>query len=219
MIHHQQLAEELFYQLALARFGGATMARLGNGDSGGIDVEAIIAQSLQIEDDLMEVLSEESAQQSLHSLEETRKHLLEPSETNLRMAQQATMCLVDHAGMLDEYFSIRIAKDVDRVRVMGLPVLLDGHCPEPHGLAIFLLRLATRVDWEEERSCFHGVCRELGKYFALLPTTPDALETYVKHALFPALSYLLLPPERFQKDGHFKTMTKLSTLYKVFERC
>ena len=215
MIHHQQLAEELFYQLALARFGGATMARLGDGGSGGIDIEAIIAQSLQLEDDLTQGLLEESEKLSL----ETCNHMLEPSETNLRMAQQATMCLVDHAGMLDEYFAIRIEKDDDRVVLTGLPVLLDGHCPEPHGLSIFLLRLATRVEWGEERPCFHGVCRELGKYFALLPTSQGARETYVKHTLFPALSYLLLPPERFQKDGHFTTMTKLSTLYKVFERC
>jgi DNA mismatch repair protein MLH1 len=218
MIHHQQLAEELFYQLALARFGGATVAKLGDGGAGGIDIETIIAQSLQLEDELGNLSGEGSAKDDLRTLE-ARTHMLESSETNQQMAQQATMCLVDHAAMLDEYFGIRIETEDDRVLLTGLPVLLDGHSPEPHGLAIFLLRLATRVEWTEERHCFQGVCRELGGYYALLPTTQDALETFVKHTLFPALSYLLLPPERFQKDGYFTTMTKLSTLYKVFERC
>jgi len=215
MIHHQQLAEELFYQLALARFGGATMAKLGDG----IDIETIIAQSLQVEEELSQGWSDIESEKNSWPAWESRSDLLESNETNSQMAEQVTMCLVDHAGILEEYFAIRIEKDDHHVRLTGLPILLDGHSPEPHGLAIFLLRLATRVEWTEERPCFHGICRELGKYYSLLPRTPVDRDAYVKHTLFPALSYLLIPQQRLQKDGYFTAMTKLSTLYKVFERC
>jgi DNA mismatch repair protein MLH1 len=217
MMHHGEFAKEMFYQLALARFGGATMASLGGSDMA-IDIPAIIAQAMQLEDDLL-LLSKHVTKEQLDALE-AQHHLLEASDTNQSMAQQATACLVDHADMLQEYFSIRIETTPDgQVLLKGLPVLLDGHCPEPHGLAIFLLRLATRVDWTEERTCFQDICRELGNFYALLPTEPKELESYIRHTLFPAISYLLLPPERLRKEGFFTDMTKLSTLYKVFERC
>jgi DNA mismatch repair protein MLH1 len=65
------------------------------------------------------------------------------------------------------------------------------------------------------------ICQELGDYYAQLPSSDDdeAMRAYVQHTLFPAISYLLLPSERFQSDGSYTVMTKLSTLYKVFERC
>lgn len=218
MLHHLELAKELFYQLALARFGGATLARLGDGGADAIDIETVITQALQLEDDLVLASSDDLSETNLVKIS-TQKALLTPNETNQQMAQQATTCLVDHADMLEEYFAIRIEKESGRFFLTGLPVLLDGHSPQPHGLAIFLLRLATRVDWAEERPCFQGICRELGSYYALVPTSRAELERYVKHTLFPALSFLLLPHDRFQNDGSFTTMTKLSTLYKVFERC
>jgi DNA mismatch repair protein MLH1 len=93
-------------------------------------------------------------------------------------------------------------------------------------LPIFLLRLATQVDWTREKHCFHGVCKELGNYYAMLPNGSSSggggggeLNSYVQHHLFPALSYLMLPSKNLAKNGHVTTMTKLSTLYKVFERC
>ncbi len=220
MIHHSELAKELFYQLALARFGGAIMAQLGGGrvdTMNAINIRTIIAQALQLEDDLAP-LSTQGTKEQLDILE-SRQDLLDTNETNLSMAEQVSACLVDHADMLEEYFAIRIETIDDQVLLTGLPVLLDGHIPELHGLGIFLLRLATRVDWVDERPCFQGICRELGNFYAQLPTTPESLESYVKHTLFPAISYLLLPPERFINDGSFTVMTKLSTLYKVFERC
>ena len=89
---------------------------------------------------------------------------------------------------------------------------------------MFLLRLATQVDWTREKHCFHGVCKELGNFYAMLPKESQdhgksELNSHVQHHLFPALSYLMLPSKNLNKNGHFTKMTKLSTLYKVFERC
>ena len=232
LLNHLELSKALFYQLALARFGGGSttmMAHLGNGGSGGVHIQSVIAQALQVEDDL--VLLDEKKRRGNHHQnddddDDDEEHdakwhesgLLEVSETNHKLAEQAATCLLDNADMLEEYLMIRIEKQNDEAILTALPVLLDGHAPEPHGLPIFLLRLATQVDWAEERLCFQGICQELGNYYAMLPSDDD-LEAFIKHTLFPAISYLLLPAEHFKTDGSFTVMTKLSTLYKVFERC
>jgi DNA mismatch repair protein MLH1 len=213
MVNHLELAKELFYQLALARFGGgAVVAHLGHGGSGGVNVQDVIAQALEVEDQLV---LEDGGQRDEDRLS---KHsgLLAASDINSKLAEQAATCLLDNADMLEEYFMIRIEKQDEGAILTSLPVLLDGHAPPPHGLPIFLLRLATRVDWSEERQCFGGICRELGNYYA----SPSMdLGPYIQHTLFPAISYLLLPPENLKTDGNFTVMTRLSTLYKVFERC
>jgi DNA mismatch repair protein MLH1 len=228
LLNHLEMAKALFYQLALARFGGGStkMAHLGNG---GVHIQSVIAQALQVEDDLVLLLEEEEKQRggadqdddNNNNQERTKEWhesgLLQVSETNHKLAEQAAACLLDNADMLEEYLMIRIEKQNEEAVLTGLPVLLDGHAPEPHGLPIFLLRLATQVDWAEERLCFQGICQELGNYYAMLPS--EDLEAFIKHTLFPAISYLLLPAGHFKTDGSFTVMTKLSTLYKVFERC
>mmetsp|Transcript_9347 Transcript_9347/g.20676 ORF Transcript_9347/g.20676 Transcript_9347/m.20676 type:complete len:148 (-) Transcript_9347:172-615(-) len=57
----------------------------------------------------------------------------------------------------------------DNLVLLGLPILIDGHQPSPHGLPTFLLRLATEVKYGNERSCFEGICTELGSFYACLP--------------------------------------------------
>eukprot|EP00934_Nitzschia_sp_Nitz4_P007464 Nitzschia sp. Nitz4//scaffold25_size161228//152328//154790//NITZ4_002457-RA/size161228-processed-gene-0.199-mRNA-1//-1//CDS//3329544667//7454//frame0 len=215
MMHHGELAKQLFYQLALARFGGADAAKLGSP----VDVNIAIGQALQLEDDLMtatQTKDQHSAIESMSNADDAPK----VGETNFVLAEQATACLLEHADMLKDYFSIQVEKTIDNVTVLsGLPILLEGHSPEPHGLGIFLLRLATQVDWSAERPCFHGISRELGNFYAGLPTDQNQLKTYVHHTLFPAISYLLLPSQYHITDGNLNTLTRLSTLYKVFERC
>ena len=313
MINHFEMAKELFYQLALARFGGGgQLAQLGGsamgGGNGGIHIQTVVAQALQCEDELVlqNKKSRESTSQSPsdgtnnnknsssnddkpHSDMSSLAGMLEVNDSNRNLAQHVTARLVESSAMLDEYFSIRIEipdqKEISHTKndhdhdniddissgaiLTGLPVLLEGHCPQPRkcfpqnkfsnrtiaitpansinivllltslaflfsfdpldALPIFLLRLATQVDWTREKHCFHGVCKELGNYYAMLPNGSSSslsssggggeLNSYVQHHLFPALSYLMLPSKNLAKNGHVTTMTKLSTLYKVFERC
>jgi len=240
-INHYELAKELFYQLALARFGGgAQLAKFGNP----IHIQTVVAQALQCEDEL--ALQHEKERESMGennnkngpdhmniniSNDNTalnNTNMLEVNDSNRNLAQHVTARLVESAPMLEEYFSIRIesqnseSNSIDDISsgalLTGLPVLLEGHCPQPHALPIFLLRLATQVDWTREKHCFHQICKELGNFYAMLPPE-DELNAYVRHHLFPALSYLMLPSKNLTKNGHFAKLTKLSTLYKVFERC
>ncbi len=131
--------------------------------------------------------------------------------------------------MLEDYFSIAFeSKGVNELVLKGLPIILQGHSPSPHALPMFLLRLATQVQWEEEQPCFEGVCTELALYYAeLMPTRSetvsldidDTIKKHVQHVLFPAFRYYLMPPREFASDGNFSKLALLSKLYKVFERC
>jgi DNA mismatch repair protein MLH1 len=275
LINHMEMAKDLFYQLALLRFrGGAPIARLGIADeSGGIQIETAIAHAFEIEDRLnsldgrgdLELMKEKSSPS-----EEGSTYLMEISNTNRAMARQATSFLLEKAEMLEQYFSIRIESrrslnntprterlgedkkgeiddDETEAYLTGLPELLEGHCPCLHGLPVFLLRLATQVDWNEEKPCFHGISREVGSYYAMMPlsaedpdedkgfdgddicsgsamamnisnTPSSSSSSYVQHQIFPALSHLLLPPKRLSREGYFAIQTNLSELYKMFQR-
>mmetsp|Transcript_60021 Transcript_60021/g.67155 ORF Transcript_60021/g.67155 Transcript_60021/m.67155 type:complete len:254 (+) Transcript_60021:1998-2759(+) len=235
MINHLEFGKELFYQLALARFGGNTKAYLGNvGSNGGVNIQTAIAQALQCEDDLLQH-DEHDGNAGINDICH-RGMLLEVNDRNNKLAHQATACLIGAVTMLEEYFSIRIEfrksnkesisscrtnnDDVTGDAILTcLPVLLDGHRPQQHALPIFLLRLATQVDWTKEKRCFHGISKEIGNFYAMLPSQPEDLNSYVQHNLFPAFSYLLLPSKDQVRNGYYTNMSKLSTLYKVFERC
>jgi DNA mismatch repair protein MLH1 len=137
--------------------------------------------------------------------------------------------------MLHEYFSIKFEWKTNHLEathkkliLTGLPIILRGHSPSPHALPMFLLRLATQVDWIEERKCFTGICTELGNYYAEISEDPEYNESLglnqrerkvIQHIVFPAFRYYLIPPKEFASDGNFSKLALLSKLYKVFERC
>lgn len=265
MINHTELGKELFYQLSLARFGGAPRAELGGG---GINVKHAVEQAMQLEQDIASGVIGGTKIGTTTSVEDstpgvTTKKPLTVSETNSDLAAQIVELLTSKAEMLDEYFSIRFSKQKDpesgeeALMLVGLPVLLQGHSPPPHALPLFLLRLATEVDWEQERPCFHDICTELGNYYAEIPFDLDpepskvddeasddgdksqsepetdsepeadkamqlideAAKHFVKHTLYPAISFLLVPPKDLASNGAVVKLALLSSLYKVFERC
>jgi DNA mismatch repair protein MLH1 len=185
----REMAQSLFYQLALLQFGGLVSAQLKER----VNLTTVMAYALQLEE---EQSDDDSDSNSI-------------GETNLELAQQAATCLLDHSEMLAEYFSIILEREGEVVWLTSLPVLLEGHEPSPGGLSVFLLRLATEVEWTQERSCFEGICRELGSYYAVS-------EKNIQHTMFPAISFLLTPTPRV--EAFMRKITVLSELYKAFER-
>jgi DNA mismatch repair protein MutL len=230
LLDHSSAAAELFYQLALFQFnGGCGMARLGG--KVGLDVSTLIGMYVQFEEEeSLGRISHNGNEQ--HEVEEKERNstlespssavAIQMSDTNQRLAQQAAACLLEHSEMIQEYFAIRIVREDETgvIRLQGLPDLLEGYEPSPHGIPLFLLRLATEVDWTEEKPCFDGICRELGKFYAQIPSHLDREEhiAWVRHTIFPAISSLLIPLERM-KNKECITTTNLSKLYRVFERC
>eukprot|EP00956_Cyclotella_meneghiniana_P031463 scaffold82658_cov40-Cyclotella_meneghiniana.AAC.3 len=118
----------------------------------------------------------------------------------------------------------------------GMPILLEGHSPQPYDLPLFLVRLANEVDWTSEKPCFKGICKEIGSYYSELPITDsdedlqadddannelveEKAKAYIKHTLYPTISHLLIPPKEFAGKGSMVKLASLTMLYKVFERC
>ena len=107
------------------------------------------------------------------------------------------------------------------------------------GLPLFVLRLATEVNWESEQECFESLAKEIGLFYALNPnwiasdddtsnmSSPDATTSSgqpswrwtVEHVIYPALKATLLPSQATAQDSSILQIANLHDLYKVFERC
>lgn len=141
--------------------------------------------------------------------------------------------LKEKSKMLEEYFGLLID---DEGFLKGIPDILGGYNPSPSELPIFLLRLATEIDWDDELACFFGISTELARYYSSIfissPSEswnplPD-INHVVSSQLFPAFRAYLIPTlesEEDMLDSNKKRVrdiiqvTSLEKLYRVFERC
>ncbi|XP_034652231.1 DNA mismatch repair protein Mlh1 [Drosophila subobscura] len=134
------------------------------------------------------------------------------------LAASAAQILQQKAPIMKEYFGLRISEDG---LVGSLPSLVARHKPSATHLPVYLLRLATEVDWEQEAKCFETFCRETARFYAQLEWREDVSSGHqhwhTEHVLFPALKKYLLPPAGLRQQIY--ELTNLPTLYKVFERC
>ncbi|XP_017149227.1 DNA mismatch repair protein Mlh1 [Drosophila miranda] len=134
------------------------------------------------------------------------------------LAASAVQILQQKAPIMKEYFGLRISEEG---LVESLPSLVGRHKPSATHLPVYLLRLATEVDWEQEAKCFESFCRETARFYAQQDWHEDESSCHqpwqTEHVLFPALKKYLLPPARLRQQIY--ELTNLPTLYKVFERC
>lgn len=87
-------------------------------------------------------------------------------------------------------------------------------------LPIYILRLATEVDWEVETEFFQSFHHETARFYSEISTATDnEWKWYIEHILYRAIKQYLLPPQRFMQNKSFLQIANLSNLYKVFERC
>uniref|UniRef100_A0A1A9V9Q8 DNA mismatch repair protein S5 domain-containing protein n=1 Tax=Glossina austeni TaxID=7395 RepID=A0A1A9V9Q8_GLOAU len=135
------------------------------------------------------------------------------------LAERAVDILLVHSPIMREYFSLNISPEGD---LLTLPLLLEQYCPSKAYLPLYMLRLATDVEWEEEEKCFETFCRETANYYATVSDVdikddPKRHRWQTEHILYPALKKYLLPSEKIGKELY--ELTSLPKLYKVFERC
>ncbi|KAM8713362.1 hypothetical protein ACLKA7_013643 [Drosophila subpalustris] len=134
------------------------------------------------------------------------------------LAANAVSILQQKAPIMREYFALRISEEG---YLESLPALLPQHVPSRAQLPIYLLRLATEVEWEQEAQCFESFCRETARYYAQLDWQDDgdmrSQHWHMEHVLFPGFKKYLLPPPRLKQLLY--ELTNLPSLYKVFERC
>lgn len=202
-----KLSEELFYQLLLFDFGNFGEIKFTN--------------PLSIYDvALLGLNSEDSGYSSdLGSKEELAKSVEE--------------ILQEKSPMLNEYFSTVIDSEG---KLCSLPLLLEQYSPAAEGIPMYLLHIATDVEWEYEKECFESFSRETARFFAdqlgleMWEDVPQNssqkemdegrdLKWTIEHVIYPALRSSFLPPKSFAEDGTILQIANLPDLYKVFERC
>ncbi|XP_076985942.1 DNA mismatch repair protein Mlh1 [Tamandua tetradactyla] len=150
------------------------------------------------------------------------------------LAEYIVEFLKKKAEMLADYFSLEIDEGGN---LIGLPLLIDNYVPPLEGLPIFILRLATEVNWDEEKECFESLSKECAMFYSIrkqyiceestlsgqqsdVPgSAPNPWKWTVEHVVYKAFRSHLLPPKHFTEDGNILQLANLPDLYKVFERC
>lgn len=212
LIDFSLLSRQLFYQLAVRRFGEHRPMSL--------------PQPVRIADYVTAALHLKENQWS------------EGDGSMADICSAVRSFLSEKRGLLLDYFSIEISEDGALLR--GLPALLSGHTPCPLHLPTFLLRLATAVDWDDEKSCFQDIAMELSILYSRFELQCDvdspevaaaerscglalstAANATLQNLFVPAFKQLLIPPRSVISDSAttIVEVTRLEKLYKVFERC
>ncbi|XP_013398053.1 DNA mismatch repair protein Mlh1-like [Lingula anatina] len=95
------------------------------------------------------------------------------------------------------------------------------------GLPMYILRLATEVEWDTEKECFETFARETSEFYAMKKDSfqllkEDSSESWkwtTEHVIYPVIRTSLYPPKLFAENASFLQIANLPDLYKVFERC
>lgn len=153
------------------------------------------------------------------ALNSTQSGWTEEDGDKEELAKNAAEILIDKSAIMREYFSLIVTPEGE---LETLPSILKQHCPSKTFLPLYLLRLATEVEWDKEEECFETFCRETARYYAVVSEAefekdPKRQKWQVEHILYPAFKKYLLPNNSLKKQ--FYELTNLPTLYKVFERC
>ncbi|CAD7012916.1 DNA mismatch repair protein Mlh1 [Ceratitis capitata] len=135
------------------------------------------------------------------------------------LAERAANILLAKAPIMRDYFSLRINEDA---QLETLPAIIPQFHPSSVHLPMYILRLATEVDWDTEVECFETFCRETARFYSQtssldIESMPQRHKFSVEHILYPSFKRYLLPPNSLKQQ--LFELTNLSRLYKVFERC
>uniref|UniRef100_A0A8C6S674 MutL homolog 1, colon cancer, nonpolyposis type 2 (E. coli) n=1 Tax=Neogobius melanostomus TaxID=47308 RepID=A0A8C6S674_9GOBI len=202
LLNTTKLSQELFYQILIFDFGNFGMLKL--------------SEPAPLYD--LAMLALDSAESGWTEEDGPKEGL----------AQYIVDFLKNKTEMLEDYFSLEIDQDGN---LTGLPMLLDKYTPVMEGLPMFILRLATEVNWDSEKECFRDFSKECSHFYSIrkqyiLEPEPGEQQDSdsnwrwkVEHVIFKAFRTLFSPPKQFSEDGTVLQIANLPDLYKVFERC
>lgn len=239
LVQYADVIREMAYQLLLRQFGQLSRIQLHPAPY----LDDLIRAALQAE-------SPDSHK---------RRHALGISiEQAVRRTEHI---LSEKAEMLMEYFAVGIEAEQSssgRMRLTSLPNLLGGHrsagstSASPAHVVLMLervpslmLRLATQVDYGQEKACFESILRELA--LAHVPWMPESANDHIDDkdndgeckplrsthkeeqkrleakrdwiAVWTPAMRLFTPSRSLAKRGAVTSVASLPSLYSVFERC
>ncbi|NXE50516.1 MLH1 protein, partial [Casuarius casuarius] len=207
LLNTTKLSQELFYQILIYDFANFGILRLSEPAP------------------LFEL--------AMLALEDPESGWTEEDGPKEGLAEYIVEFLKKKTEMLKDYFSLEINEEGN---LTGLPLLIDNYVPPLEGLPMFILRLATEVNWDEEKECFESLSKELAMFYSIrkqyiideanLTNSQnedcDSGSTWkwtVEHTVYKAFRTHLLPPKHLTEDGNILQLANLPDLYKVFERC
>ncbi|XP_033914431.3 DNA mismatch repair protein Mlh1-like [Acipenser ruthenus] len=208
LLNTTKLSQELFYQILIYDFGNFGVLRLST--------PAPLYDLAML------------------ALESPESGWTEDDGPQEGLAQYIVEFLKKKSEMLLDYFSMEIDEEGN---LAGLPLLLDNYIPALEGLPMFILRLATEVNWDDEKECFESFSRECSMFYSIrkqyiledpalleqqteeLGSSGTSWKWIIEHVVFKAFRTLLAPPKHFTEDGSILQIANLPDLYKVFERC
>lgn len=96
--------------------------------------------------------------------------------------------------------------------------------PDPKALPMYILRLASEVNWKKEKECFESFARETVEFYSKIPINSNNESNkdwkfVVEHIIYPAIKEYFIPPKSFLENAAVLEIANLPNLYKVFERC
>ncbi|KAG8442716.1 hypothetical protein GDO86_011495 [Hymenochirus boettgeri] len=206
LLNTTKLSQELFYQILLYDFGNFGIMKLS---------EPAPLYDL-----------------AMLALDSSESGWTEEDGSKEGLAEYIVQFLQKKSEMLKDYFSLEIDGEGN---VIGLPLLLENYIPPLEGLPMFILRLATEVNWDEEKECFESFSKECSMFYSvrkqyILEESSNDMDKdstvgtsswrwTTEHILYKAFRTHLLPPKPLTEDGSILQLANLSDLYKVFERC
>uniref|UniRef100_A0A6I8QDV0 DNA mismatch repair protein MLH1 n=1 Tax=Xenopus tropicalis TaxID=8364 RepID=A0A6I8QDV0_XENTR len=207
LLNTTKLSQELFYQILIYDFGNFGIMKLS---------EPAPLYDL-----------------AMLALDSTESGWTEEDGPKEGLAEYIVQFLKKKAEMMADYFSLEI--DQVEGNLIGLPILLDNYIPPMEGLPLFILRLATEVNWDDEKECFESFSKECSMFYSIRKqyileesssnadneslTGSSSWRWTTEHILYKAFRTHLLPPKPFSEDGSILQLANLPDLYKVFERC
>ena len=81
--------------------------------------------------------------------------------------EAAVSVLAARAQLLNDLFSLQIETVGGTVSIAGIPQLVEGYVPPLHKLPLFLWRVGSVVQWQEEKACISSIAEELADLYMI----------------------------------------------------
>lgn len=213
LVDYGSLCYELFYQIGLADFSNFGVIEIANENDEGLSIKKLIKDEIYGNEEVINLFKK-----NLKTLPDL--------DTAVKTA------FVDMKEMWEEYFNIKIdASDEGNPKLTSLPLFIEGYTPSWNKLSLFLFRVITKVNWEDEQECLGGILRQLALFYV-----PDMiydndnedennsneeakvkLRNVIENIVMPVVKSRFIGTDALR--GDVIEIATLPKLYKVFERC